>query len=205
MCRLHSRRGSPWGNRESRSRSPPKAAGRSRGATCSVGRANEATRKRGLAWSVAEKGWQSNVSRVSPPASEGTEINGITGTQEPIQAHAGLRVDRRRSADAWALASSIALVAEAQALRPELRAAVLLTRLTSSTALSRGARGVVEGAGLPVLRAALGYRVAFAESLAAGQGVTTYAPGDLARLEVEHLADELDAFGTDEESSRHVA
>jgi len=121
------------------------------------------------------------------------------------EAHAGLRVDRRRSADAWALASSIALVAEAQALRPELRAAVLLTRLTSSTALSRGARGVVEGAGLPVLRAALGYRVAFAESLAAGQGVTTYAPGDLARLEVEHLADELDAFGTDEESSRHVA
>jgi chromosome partitioning protein len=110
------------------------------------------------------------------------------------------------ASDAWALAAGIALVVEAQALRPTLRAAVLLTRLSAATALSRGARGVVEGAGLPVLRASLGYRVAFAEALAAGQGPAQYAPGDVARLEVEHLVDELEQLaGVILETSAHVA
>jgi len=109
------------------------------------------------------------------------------------------------AADAWALASSIALIREAEAVRPELRAAVLLTRVQASTALSRGARAVLEAAGLPVLRTALGYRVAYAESLAAGQGPSTYAPGDTARLEVEKACDEIEAFALAREVAPHVA
>jgi chromosome partitioning protein len=98
------------------------------------------------------------------------------------------------AADAWALAASIELVREAMALRPNLRAFVLLTRVQRGTAIGRGARDVVEQAGLPVLRSVLTYRVAYAEALAAGQGITSYAPGDVARLEVECLVDELDGL-----------
>ena len=96
------------------------------------------------------------------------------------------------AADAWALAGSLELVAEARALRPELVAVVLLTRVQSHTALGRGAREVLAEGGLPVLRASLGYRVAYAEAVAAGAGVTDYAPGDVAGSEVRGLVDELE-------------
>lgn len=99
------------------------------------------------------------------------------------------------AADAWALAGSLELVAEARSLRPELVAAVLLTRVQSHTALGRGAREVLAESGLPVLRAALGYRVAYAEAVAAGMGVTEYAPGDLAATEVRALVVELERLG----------
>jgi chromosome partitioning protein len=96
------------------------------------------------------------------------------------------------AADAWALAASIELVREAMTLRPNLQAFVVLTRVQRGTTIGRGAREVVAQAGLPVLRSVLTYRVAYAEALAAGQGITSYAPGDVARLEVERLVDELD-------------
>jgi chromosome partitioning protein len=95
------------------------------------------------------------------------------------------------AADAWALTASLELIGEARALRPDLRACVLITRKQRRTALGAGARGVLAESGLPVLRAELGYRVAFQEALAAGQGVTTYAPRDSAAQEVRALVDEL--------------
>lgn len=98
------------------------------------------------------------------------------------------------AADAWALASSLELVAEARTLRPELVAAVLLTRVQARTSLAKGAREVLAEAGLPVLHAELGYRVAYAEALAAGLGVTTYAPRDAAADEVRGLVTELEAL-----------
>lgn len=96
------------------------------------------------------------------------------------------------AADAWALAGSLELVAEARALRPDLVAVVLLTRVQAHTALGRGARDVLAEGGLPVLRSSLGYRVAYAEALAAGMGVTEYASGDAAASEVRALVVELE-------------
>lgn len=98
------------------------------------------------------------------------------------------------AADAWALASSIELVTEARTLRPELRAGVLLTRVQARTTLGKSAREVLAETGLAVLESELGYRVAYQEALAAGLGVTTYAPHDAAADEVRALLDELDAF-----------
>lgn len=98
------------------------------------------------------------------------------------------------AADAWALAGSLEAVAEARALRPQLVAVVLLTRVQGRTALGRGARDVLAESGLPLLRASLGYRVAYAEALAAGRGVTDYAPADRAAVEVRGLVDELEAL-----------
>lgn len=96
--------------------------------------------------------------------------------------------------DAWALASSLEVLNEARTLRPELLAAVVITRKQGSTAVGRSAREVLEQGGLPVLRAELGYRVAYQEALAAGQGATDYAPLSDAADEVRRLADELGAM-----------
>jgi chromosome partitioning protein len=98
------------------------------------------------------------------------------------------------AADAWALASTVELIEEARTVRPTLRAAVLLTRIQPSTTLGKGARDVVSESGLPVLAAALGYRVAYQEALAAGLGPSTYAPTSEAADEVRALVDELLAF-----------
>ncbi len=53
---------------------------------------------------------------------------------------------------------------------------------------------MLEGGGLPILDAELAYRVAYQEALAAGQGVTAYAPKDAAAAEVRALVDELERF-----------
>ena len=95
------------------------------------------------------------------------------------------------AADAWALTTSVELVNEARALRPELEAFITITRKQVNTALSKGAREVLMQTGIPVLGTELGYRVAFAESIGAGLGVTTYAPRDAAAAEVRALVDEL--------------
>jgi len=99
------------------------------------------------------------------------------------------------AADAWALASSIELVNEARTLRENLFAAVLITRKQANTTLGKSAREVLTESGLPLLETELGYRVAFQEALAAGLGVTTYAPADAAADEVRALVDELTSLG----------
>ncbi len=95
------------------------------------------------------------------------------------------------AADAWALTTSVELVTEARTLRSNLQACIVITRKQSRTALGKGARDVLAATGLPVLRTELGYRVAFAEALGAGQGVTAYAPRDAAADEVRSLVDEV--------------
>lgn len=95
--------------------------------------------------------------------------------------------------DAWALAATLEVVNEAQVLRPGLRAVVVVTR-KQRTAIGQGAREVLGGGGLPVLRAEVWHRVAYQEALAAGRGASTYAPRGAAALEVRQLLDELDGL-----------
>lgn len=93
--------------------------------------------------------------------------------------------------DVWALASSVALLREAQAIRPELRGALLLNRRIEGTLISQDSRRAIEGLGVPVLRASLCARVAYAEAGAAGLGVAQYAPRETAGAELRALVDEL--------------
>lgn len=97
-------------------------------------------------------------------------------------------------ADAWALASSIELVQEATTIRSELKACVIITRRKTRTALGKGAREMLEAGGLPVLRSELGDRVSYQEAIAAGLGVSRYAPKDAATKEIRALLDELLTF-----------
>lgn len=98
------------------------------------------------------------------------------------------------SADAWALAASIDLINEAKALRADLESRIVITRKQVRTALGRSAREELEKSGVELLKSELGYRVAYAESLGAGQGVTAYAPRDAAAQEVRALVGELLAW-----------
>lgn len=95
------------------------------------------------------------------------------------------------AADAWALGASIDLVNEARVLRPELEVRILITRKQGRTALGRSAREELEKSGIGLLRSEMGYRVVYAESLGAGQGVTAYAPRDAAAVETRALVNEL--------------
>lgn len=93
--------------------------------------------------------------------------------------------------DFWALASTLELVQQAQTLRPDLRAALLLNRLQPRQGLSAHARAALEQTGVPVLAATLGNRTAFAESLALGQTVSSHAPSSAAGQELRALFAEV--------------
>lgn len=93
--------------------------------------------------------------------------------------------------DAWALAETLDLVEEAQTLRDDLRAAILVTRVVGGTVLARDARETLSASGHPILATQIGYRVAYQEAPAAGLGPTRYAKGSRAAIEVTHLVDEL--------------
>lgn len=101
--------------------------------------------------------------------------------------------------DAWALGESLELVQKAMALRPELKAAVLITRRVARTVLGAGAREALRDCGLPVLKAELRHRVTFQEAPAAGQGPTSYAPTSPAADEVRALVEEIERLVRGEE------
>lgn len=95
--------------------------------------------------------------------------------------------------DAWGLAASVEAVRQVQELRPDLLARILLNR-ADRTAMTRSAQDALAAVGLPVLTRSLGARVAFAEALAAGRGVTGYAAGSVAAHELRQLAAELETL-----------
>ncbi len=109
------------------------------------------------------------------------------------------------AADAWAISASIEAVQEAQTMRENLQARILITRKQGRTAVARGARVVLESSGIAVLRTELGYRVAFQEAVALGQGVTSYAPRDPSAWEIRALLTELRELGYGEEADRNLA
>lgn len=93
--------------------------------------------------------------------------------------------------DVWAAGGTVAAIRGVETMRPDLRTVVLLVRLQARQGLSRQAREAVEGLGFPVLASTLGLRTAYAEALAAGEGVATYAPTSTAADEVRKLFDEI--------------
>jgi chromosome partitioning protein len=94
-------------------------------------------------------------------------------------------------ADVWALTQTAEALDEVRALRPDLKARIVLNRLDRRTALAQGLGESAAASGLEVLEAALGNRIAFPEAIAAGQGVTTYAPTSAAADEVRALLAEV--------------
>lgn len=108
-----------------------------------------------------------------------------------MSAHLALLPCGPSANDVWALAESVELVRSAQRLRPELQAAVVVTRKVSATAIGKNARDALSETELPVLKTELGFRVAYQEAPAAGMGPTQYAPSSEAADEVRNLMDEV--------------
>ena len=83
------------------------------------------------------------------------------------------------------------LASSSRALRPSavLPCLRVITMRTSSS--GRSAREELAKSGIDLMKIEIGYRVAFAESLGAGQGVTAYAPRDAAAAETRALVSEL--------------
>lgn len=96
--------------------------------------------------------------------------------------------------DAWALATTADVLAEARRVKPTLRAAVVITKQRPRTLVGRNAREVYEGAGFLVLRSEATDRVAYIEAMNAGRGVGAFAPRDRAAEEMGGMFDELVTF-----------
>lgn len=94
--------------------------------------------------------------------------------------------------DAWALTESIEVVRAAQEIRPFLRAYLLVSRKIQGTSLGAGAQKALLAFDVPVLRSELVTRIAYAESLASGKGVTQNEPKSQAAQEVRALVGELE-------------
>lgn len=94
-------------------------------------------------------------------------------------------------ADTWALGDLRTLINEAQTLREQLRACVLINKQKPNTVMGRDARSVIEQAGFETLDTEIGDRVPFWEAITDGLGVTNYAPNDPAAFAIRRLVDEL--------------
>ncbi|MCC6877731.1 MAG: AAA family ATPase [Sandaracinaceae bacterium] len=94
------------------------------------------------------------------------------------------------AADVWALQETLEVLEEAKALRPELRASVVLNRADRTT-LARLASEALSELGVRLLGAQLGNRVAHGEAMLGGLGVVEYAPNTKAADEVDRLTREI--------------
>lgn len=92
--------------------------------------------------------------------------------------------------DMWALADTLSVLEDAQGLRPELEARLLLNRADRTT-LASVARNAIDKASVKALEASLRARVAFGEATASGQGVVDYEPKGEAAREVRRLTKEV--------------
>jgi len=100
--------------------------------------------------------------------------------------------------DVWALAESVEVVEQVRELRPDLRVGIVVNRRTPTNE-GRTAREAFSVMPYPVLEVELGQRVAFSEALAAGLGVTAYAGGSAAAVELRRLVDNIEDFGAEVE------
>lgn len=103
--------------------------------------------------------------------------------------------------DVWALAETVQLVEDVQAARLEpLKAAIVINKRSAGTVEGRTVRDVLaDSCALPILASSLGLRVAYSEALAGGVGVTKYAGGSKAGVELRCLADEIEDLHRQEE------
>jgi len=93
--------------------------------------------------------------------------------------------------DVWAAKEIVDLLQEASAFKDNLKSAFVINRKISNTAIGRDVGEALAGYSLPVLKASICQRVAFAESAAQGLTVMDVEPNGSAAKEIEKLTREL--------------
>jgi chromosome partitioning protein len=94
------------------------------------------------------------------------------------------------SYDVWGSGPIISMVSEAQALKPNLRAAFVINRCIVGTMIGRDIHGALTGE-IPILQTVITQRVVFAESVATGRLVRELDDGGPAALSISALAEEV--------------
>jgi chromosome partitioning protein len=89
--------------------------------------------------------------------------------------------------DVWACKDVVQLVEEARAFKEMLKAVFVINRKIPNTAIGRDVREALERYGIPILKAEVCQRVAFAESAAAGR----VADSGKAAEEINALVEEI--------------
>lgn len=98
---------------------------------------------------------------------------------------------RPSSVDLAVLGDTFDLIERAQGLRDDLKASILITQRPSRSSIASESIAVLKESGWPVLESSLGFRTAFIEAHAAGQGVISHDPHSKAAEEVRALTDEF--------------
>lgn len=95
------------------------------------------------------------------------------------------------SFDMWALNTTLGILRNVQAIRPDLRGALVVNQAGDiRTRLGKEAMLTLEQVeGMELCPVHIGRRIAFAEAALAGEGVTTYDPKGQAAVEIALLAD----------------
>lgn len=97
--------------------------------------------------------------------------------------------------DVWAADAVIKLIAEASVFKEKLKSVFVINRKIVNTAIGRDVVEALAGYDLPVLKASICQRIAFAESAATGSTVLETEPNGAAAKEVMALVDELLKLG----------
>jgi len=92
--------------------------------------------------------------------------------------------------DVWAAADTVDLVREAQVFNPAIKCCLTLNRKIANTAIGRDVRNALAELEVPVLKADIGQRVAFAETAASGSTVLE-AKRSKAAKEIKKFVNEL--------------
>lgn len=93
--------------------------------------------------------------------------------------------------DIWALGRVVTIVLNAKSLRPELRAVVVVNRAINTRVATTALEALEELEGIELAPMRITNRAAIAEAVASGSGVTSFASGSVAALEMRKLGDWL--------------
>lgn len=95
----------------------------------------------------------------------------------------------------WAAAETIEAVNNGRALKEQLEAVFLVSRKHGNTVIGRDAKAYAADTGIPILRAEIQNRVAFAEALTAGRTIFEWAAKSEAAKDIDKLVKELLCYG----------
>ena len=124
-----------------------------------------------------------------------------------IVSHVALIPCGPATADVWSLGETLQLIDKAKAINTSLQAAIVIAKKPVGTVLGASMRQSIAGCGIPVLQSELCQRVAYAEFLGHGCGLSQYAKRSLAAGEIVKLADELESLflSNQKEKNHHGA
>ena len=91
----------------------------------------------------------------------------------------------------WASDLTVRQVREAQEIKETLKCGFVVSRKIGNTVIGREIRTMAADQGIPILRAEIEQRVAYAESLTMGKTIFEWSPNSVAAQEIENLTNEL--------------